>query len=104
MFFKQTIVIGAVSLLGEPIKEANFDLGDEKKCFCDGKVAQFEVKVKGPKNRGSMYFWAHRTDETGWLVHRIELELKNQPEKRLMVKNYPPPVPVVHTAATTQAA
>lgn len=64
----------------------SFDLSDGQKNFCDGQTARFEVNVKGPKDRGVMCFWADRTDETGWLVKRVELELKSQPDRRLLVK------------------
>lgn len=52
-YIKRNILLsGAVSLLGEPIKEMGFDLSDERKNFCDGYKAHFEVAVKGPKDRG----------------------------------------------------
>ncbi|XP_063701662.1 uncharacterized protein LOC134831777 [Culicoides brevitarsis] len=75
---------GAVTLMGEPIKELGFKLED-KKNFADGKNAHFEVKVKGPKDSGKMYLWAERVEEK-WNVKRIELELKSQENKRLVVK------------------
>lgn len=77
---------GSIQLLGEPIKELGFEMED-KENFSDGKTAHFRVKVKGSKERGIMYFWAERPEiGTSWTVNRIELELKNQPEKRLLVK------------------
>ncbi|XP_054738737.1 uncharacterized protein LOC129244871 [Anastrepha obliqua] len=76
---------GASSLLGEPIREIGFDLGDTKN-FADGKNAQFEVRVKGAKDKGKMFFWATRTPEEGWLLDRLELELQSQPEKRFLIK------------------
>jgi hypothetical protein len=47
--------------------------------------AHFEVKVKGPQNKGTMYFWADRpTDKDKWQISRLELELQND-DKRLVV-------------------
>lgn len=43
------IYLGAKLMLGEPIKEAGFDIGDPN--YCNDKEAHFEVKVKGSKNR-----------------------------------------------------
>lgn len=71
-------------MMGEPIKEYGFKLED-KENFCDGKNAYFQVKVKGPNDKGKMFFWAER-DESKWNVTRIELELSSQEDKRLLVK------------------
>ncbi|XP_037944916.1 uncharacterized protein LOC119677585 [Teleopsis dalmanni] len=76
---------GAVSLLGEPIKELGFDLSD-KKNSCDGQKAHFEIKVRGPQDRGTIYFWATRTDNQGWILDRLDLEVKSQPDKRFLIK------------------
>lgn len=78
--------LGSIHLLGEPIKEIGFDLGDEYRNFSDGKNARFEVSVKGPKEKGTLFFWAMKDDNT-WNVHRMELQLKNDPTKRLFIKN-----------------
>lgn len=48
---KKTI-LGAVHLLGEPIKENGFDLGDSQRNFCTDKQAKFEIKIKGPNDKG----------------------------------------------------
>uniref|UniRef100_A0A1A9V634 Cytochrome oxidase complex assembly protein 1 n=1 Tax=Glossina austeni TaxID=7395 RepID=A0A1A9V634_GLOAU len=77
---------GAVNLLGEPIKDMGFDISDSKHNQCDGQTAQFEVAVKGSKNRGTLYFWATRNNETGWLLDRLELEIKAEPDKRFILK------------------
>ncbi|XP_017495079.1 PREDICTED: uncharacterized protein LOC108383209 [Rhagoletis zephyria] len=76
---------GAVSLLGEPIKEHGFDLSDSKN-FADGQQAQFEVHVKGANDKGKMFFWATRTPEEGWFLDRLELEVRSQPDKRFLIK------------------
>lgn len=78
--------LGCVKYLGEPIKEVGFDLADPEHNFCDGTKAQFEVRVRGPKDKGRMYFWAERADSEGWIVKRLEVELKSVPDKRLIVK------------------
>ncbi|XP_075165111.1 uncharacterized protein LOC142237623 [Haematobia irritans] len=76
---------GAVSLLGEPIKDMGFDIGDAKNA-CDGQNANFEVSVKGSKERGKIFFWASR-NENDWLIDHLELELKSQPDKRFIIKS-----------------
>lgn len=45
------IFLGAKTLLGEPIKQLGFKASDPEN-FCDGKTAQFHVRVKGPKDKG----------------------------------------------------
>ncbi|KAJ9584295.1 hypothetical protein L9F63_021364 [Diploptera punctata] len=78
----------SVMLLGEPIKAGNVDLGNRSINFCDGTNAKLEVPVSGPKNKGILYFWAVKDDiQQKWNVHRMELGLKNDPHKRLLVKD-----------------
>lgn len=79
------IFVGAVKLLGSPIKDTSFDLGDESRNFCNGDNAQFEVCVKGPKDRGTMFFWSTRKGES-WELDRMELEVKSQKDKRFLIK------------------
>lgn len=74
-----------MSLLGEPIKNMGFDVGDPQN-NCDGQNAHFEVAVKGSKERGKMIFSATRNEEKGWLVNSLALELKSQPDRRYIVK------------------
>ncbi|KAL5275670.1 hypothetical protein ACFFRR_001484 [Megaselia abdita] len=76
---------GAVKLLGSPIKDTAFDLGDESKNSCDGQTAKFEVSVKGPIDRGTMFFWSSRKEE-GWNLDRMELEVRSQKDKRFIIK------------------
>lgn len=45
-------VLGAIKLLGEPIKQMGFDMSQGDKNFADTTNAQFEVAVKGSKDRG----------------------------------------------------
>lgn len=79
--------LGSVHYLGEPIKETGFDLTDPQHNFCDGTNAQFEVSVKGPKDKGKMYFWAERGENSKeWFVNRLEVELNSIPDKRLIVQ------------------
>lgn len=42
---------GARLLLGEPMKEHGFDLGDSKLNYCDKTQARFKVSVQGPKDK-----------------------------------------------------
>ncbi|KAL7018768.1 hypothetical protein ACKWTF_010906 [Chironomus riparius] len=74
---------GCKYLLGEPIKEVGLDVGDPN--YANNTEAHFEVKVKGPQNKGTMYFWADRpSDKDKWQIRRLELELQND-DKRLVV-------------------
>lgn len=74
-------------MLGEPIKDIGFDLGDEHRNYSDGKNSRFEVSVKGPKQKGTVFFWAALDEEKKWNVHRVELQLKDDSTKRLFIKN-----------------
>lgn len=71
--------------MGEPIKETGFDLSNPNNS-CDASYAQFEVKVKGPKDKGVLYFWATNHINEGWLVDRLELEANQHPNKRFLLR------------------
>ncbi|KAH8416245.1 hypothetical protein KR222_011829, partial [Zaprionus bogoriensis] len=75
---------GAVELLGEPIKESGFDISNVNN-KSDAKHAQFEVSVRGPKDKGTLFFWAVNHLEKGWLIERLELEAKHHPKKRFLL-------------------
>jgi cytochrome c oxidase assembly factor 1 len=77
---------GAVYLLGEPMKDGRVDIGNSEKNFTKDDKAQYEVPIKGPKQKGMIYFWAAKQD-TEWVVKRIELGLQNEPNRRLLIKN-----------------
>lgn len=62
-----------------------FDIGDPQNS-CDGHKANFEVSIKGSKERGKMIFSATRNEELGWLIDSLQLELKSQPDKRYIIK------------------
>lgn len=70
--------------MGEPIKESGFDLSNPNNT-CDASHAQFEVKVRGPKDKGVLYFWATNHISEGWLVDRLELEANQHPNKRFLL-------------------
>lgn len=79
---------GAVHLLGEPIKDAMIDIGNEEKNYAKENAAKYEVPVRGPKQRGTLYFWAEKNNpESSWNVYRIELAMANDPSKRLLIKS-----------------
>ncbi|XP_063238821.1 uncharacterized protein LOC134540185 [Bacillus rossius redtenbacheri] len=81
---------GAVSLFGEPIRDGRLNLGSTGTNFCDGTRAQFQVPVKGPAAKGTLHLWAEReTHEQPWDVYRLELELKDMPDKRVVLRNKP---------------
>ena len=37
-----------------------------------------------------MFFWSTRNDADGWLLDRLELEIKSQPDKRYLIKKAMP--------------
>jgi cytochrome c oxidase assembly factor 1 len=75
---------GAKHLLGEPIKDLGFDISDRYN-YCNDKKVQLNVCLKGPKERGHLYFWAEKPEDT-WTVTRIELAPNNEKDRRLLVK------------------
>ncbi|KAJ6642229.1 hypothetical protein Bhyg_07176 [Pseudolycoriella hygida] len=77
---------GSVNYLGQPIKETGFDLSDSERNYCDGNKAHFEVSVKGPKDKGKMFFWAERKETKEWFINRLEVEFDSVPGKRLVVQ------------------
>lgn len=76
---------GAISVLGEPIKDMGFDFGVEMNKFADGKIDGFVVPVKGVNQRGKLHFWAENRDEK-WHITRAELELDKDPDRRLLLR------------------
>lgn len=76
---------GAVGLLGEPIRDSGIDMSN-KNNTCDAKNAQIEVTVRGPKDKGTLFFWATNNMEKGWLIDRLELEANLHPNKRFLLK------------------
>ncbi|KAH8372871.1 hypothetical protein KR009_007004 [Drosophila setifemur] len=76
---------GAVGLLGEPIKDSGIDLANTNN-NCNAEKAQFEVAVRGSKDKGTLYFWASHQPDKGWLIDRLELETKLNPDKRFLLK------------------
>lgn len=81
------LILGAIKLLGEPITEHGFDVGDNDKNVVDKHRAKLMVSVKGPKDKAYMFFWAERPDEQAeWLIKRMELALKSAPDRLLLIK------------------
>ncbi|KAM8712426.1 hypothetical protein ACLKA7_012871 [Drosophila subpalustris] len=76
---------GAVNLLGEPIRESGFDMSNVNNT-CDANKAQLEITVRGPKDKGTLFFWATNNMDKGWLIDRLELEAKQHPNKRFLLK------------------
>lgn len=76
---------GAVSLLGEPIRESGFNVSNEKNRV-DGERAQLQVTVQGSKDKGTVYFWATNSPKKGWLIERLELETQQHPNTRFLLK------------------
>ena len=88
-YYKEALKIlrahsGAVHILGEPIKDLGFDISDRYNS-CNDQKAQFDICLKGSKERGHMFFWADKVDDK-WTITRIELAPNNEPDRRLLVK------------------
>lgn len=78
---------GAVKILGEPIRDCLIDIGNTEKNYTYDSSAHYEIPIKGSKENGVLYFWAKKSNvEDKWSVTRIELELKSDPNKRLLIK------------------
>ncbi|XP_059479125.1 uncharacterized protein LOC132198871 [Neocloeon triangulifer] len=78
---------GAVKFLGKPIKMGKMYLEDSENNFCHEGKAQFQVNVRGTKSNGTYFFWSEFNEENKlWTVNRAELELADQPDKRLVIK------------------
>lgn len=74
-------------MLGEPITEHGFDVGDNEKNYVDKQKARLQVSVKGPKDKGYVFFWAEKPNvDEKWLIKRMELALKSTPDKLLLIK------------------
>jgi cytochrome c oxidase assembly factor 1 len=73
---------GAKHLLGEPIKDY-VDIMHPN--HADDNKAYFEVKVKGTKENGTMFFWANKSDEK-WKIEQLELQLDNDNKRLVVVK------------------
>lgn len=77
----------ALQLLGEPIKAGSINVEDVEKNYAREREARYEVPVKGPKEKGMMYLWARKEgDSDQWVVKRIELQLKKDASRRLVVR------------------
>ncbi|EDV55394.1 uncharacterized protein LOC6547740 [Drosophila erecta] len=76
---------GAVGLLGEPIKDSGIDLSNANN-NCNAEEANCEVPVRGSKDKGTLFFWASNQPDRGWLIDRLELETKLNPDKRFLLK------------------
>ncbi|XP_058464423.1 uncharacterized protein LOC131438425 [Malaya genurostris] len=76
---------GAITLLGEPIKDLGFDFGVESQKYGQGKITGFAVPVKGSNQRGKYYFWADHAEDK-WIITRAELELDKEPDRRLVIR------------------
>lgn len=62
-------------------------MGDNEKNYVDKKRAQLQISVKGPKDKGYLFFWAERPDEQEqWLIKRMELAVKSAPNKLYLIK------------------
>lgn len=71
-------------MLGEPIKDSGFDMSNANN-ICNADRAQFEISVRGPKDKGTVFFWATNR-EKGWFIDRLELEANQHPNKRFLIK------------------
>lgn len=75
---------GAVFYLGEPIKDYNFKLSDAESNSSSTEDAHFCIPIKGPKDKGHYYFWAHKIDNE-WKITKAELKLNSKPDQLLVI-------------------
>lgn len=78
----------AVHLLGEPIKAGYIDVGNQRKNKIEGDNAEFEVPLKGSKQKGNLFIFAVKEregDSEHWSLKRVELEVADRPNKKLVV-------------------
>lgn len=95
-FYKNAIKLvrahpAAVHLLGEPIKAGYIDVGNQRKNKIEGATAQFEVPLKGSKQKGNLFVYAVREgegDAERWSLKKVELEVADRPNKKLLVAQY----------------
>lgn len=77
---------GAVSLLGEPIKDGDIKFSDANTCL-DKEKAHFTVNCKGSQQTGKLFIWANKQVESEkWIVSRLELGLEKESDRRLLIK------------------
>lgn len=78
---------GAVYLLGEPIKDNMFNVGDTKRNYTKDLLLHYEIPIKGSKQRGTLHYWGERMNkDEEYNLTRMELELKGEPNRRLLIK------------------
>ncbi|XP_065333772.1 uncharacterized protein LOC135935418 isoform X2 [Cloeon dipterum] len=78
---------GAGKYLGKPISMGRLNLEDAQNNFCYENKAQFQVDVRGPNGKGTYYFWSEFDDDNKvWVLVKSELELSNDPDRRLVIK------------------
>ncbi|CAG0886353.1 unnamed protein product [Darwinula stevensoni] len=80
--------VSANIVMDQPIWSGRVNLRDEFN-YANGLKAKIAIPVKGPKDRGTLYVWAERPDyKDEWTITRLELGLKSEPEKRLLIHDH----------------
>lgn len=73
----------ALDTLGEPLRITYMNLS-RKDIVINHEIAQVVIPVRGSKCKGNLYSFATRTDDNGWLLERVELDV-NQGQQRIKI-------------------
>nr|WBB44928.1 U11/U12 small nuclear ribonucleoprotein 25 kDa protein [Chrysogorgia stellata] len=75
----------AANVLGCPIQSGKIDIGSPDNSRTD-TAAYVKLPVKGPNAKAYLFISAAKENQVGkWEVHRLELELKKDKTKRLVI-------------------
>lgn len=78
---------GSLHLLGEPMKVGRVNLGDTAKNRCDASSSKFQVSVKGPKGKGTLFLEARRESvQDKWEITRLALRVDSIADKELLIR------------------
>ncbi|KAL3288032.1 hypothetical protein HHI36_002484 [Cryptolaemus montrouzieri] len=94
-FYKESMNLvrhnkAAIHFLGEPIKDATIEMVNSNVNYLTDTEGKYEVKLKGSKQKGKLYIYIKKEKNEGiqnFKLDHVELELKNQPDKRLLIRN-----------------
>lgn len=55
-----------------------------KDIMINHEIAQVVIPVRGSNSKGNLYSFATRTEDNGWLLERVELDV-NQGQQRIKI-------------------
>lgn len=73
----------ALDTLGEPLRITYMNLS-RKDIMINHEIAQVVIPVRGSNSKGNLYSFATRTEDNGWLLERVELDV-NQGQQRIKI-------------------